>query len=407
MYTKKHLIQAFVLLALPASTWGATRAVSNAGVIVGCAATYSTIQAAINASAPNDTVVVCNTGVPFNEQVVISKAITLAGQPGAEIQPNPLVANTASLISPFNPIAAAIWVTPGTTGVIIYGLIVDGSLNGISGCLPNPIGIYYQNASGTAAYNAVKNFELGPGLQGCQAGIGIFAQTDGSGGTSTVIAAFNSVHDFQKTGIVGNETGTTLTAEANIVTGVGPTPNIAQNGIQIGFGATGSITGNTVSNVSYSPCSTVANCPGSATGILLYDSSGAIVTRSNNVSSTQGAVVYISVDGGSISGNVISNTLVFDGIDIDTDGSSPGTGNTVSSNTIMNSGESSVYVDTASNSVVNNKFVEAPIGIWFVAAGSSQSGNKFLDIPLSVQSGPGSSVANASLSGGPKPQPAR
>ena len=404
---KRNLIRAFVLLALPAATWATTRAVSNAGVIQGCAATFTTIQAAIAASAPNDTVIVCNTGVPFNEQVVISKAITLAGQPGAEIQPNPLVANTASLISPFNPIAAAIWVTPGTTGVIVYGLIVDGSLNGISGCLPNPIGIYYQNASGTAAYNAVRYFELGPGLQGCQAGIGIFAQTDGSGGVSKVTAAVNSVHDFQKTGIVGNETGTTLTAEANIVTGLGPSPNIAQNGIQIGFGATGSITGNTVSNVSYSPCSTVADCTGSATGILLYDSSGAITTRSNNVSSTQGAVVYVSVNGGTISSNVISNTLVFDGIDVDTDGSSPGTGNTVSTNTIMNSSESSVYVNTASNSVVNNTFVEAPIGIWFVAAGSSQSGNKFVDIPLSVQSGPGPSVANASLSVSPKPQPAR
>jgi hypothetical protein len=406
MYTKKHLIQAVVLLALPASAWATTRAVSNAGVIVGCAATFTTIQAAVNASAPGDTVIVCNTGVPFNEQVVISKAITLAGQPGAEIQPNPLVANTASLTSG-NPIAAAIWVTPGTTGVIIYGLIVDGSLNGISGCLPNPIGIYYQNASGTAAYNAVRYFELGAGLQGCQAGIGIFAQTDGAGGTSTVIAALNSVHDFQKTGIVGNETGTTLTAEANIVTGVGPTPNIAQNGIQIGFGATGSITGNTVNNVSYTPCSTVANCTASATGILLYDPSGAITTRSNNVSSTQGAVVYISVNGGTIGSNVISNTLVFDGIDIDTDGSSPGTGNTVSSNTVMNSSESSVYVDTASNSVVNNTFVEAPIGIWFVVTGSTQSGNKFVDIPLSVQSGPGPSVANASLRASPKPQPMR
>ena len=73
----------------------------------------------------------------------------------------------------------------------------------------------------------------------------------------------------------------------------------------------------------------------------------------------------------------------------------------------MNSSESSVYVDTASNSVVNNKFVEAPIGIWFVVTGSSQSGNKFLDIPLSVQSGPGPSVASLSLSASPRPQPAR
>jgi hypothetical protein len=400
------LIQAFVLLALPASTWATTRAVSNAGVIVGCAATFTTIQAAIAASAPNDIVFVCNTGVPFNEQVVISKAITLAGQTGAEIQPNPLLANTASLTSG-NPIAAAIWVTPGTTGVIISDLIVDGSLNGISGCLPNPIGIYYQNASGTVAHNAVRNFTLGAGSEGCQSGIGIFAQTDGSGGTASVLAFANSVHDFQKTGIVGNETGTTLTATGNIVTGFGPSPNIAQNGIQIGFGATGSITGNTVSNVSYSPCNSVANCAGSATGILLYDASGAVATHTNNVSSTQGAVVYISVNGGSITGNVISNTLVFDGIDIDTDGSSPGTGNTVNSNKIMNSSESSVYVNTAGNSVLNNTFIEAPIGIWFVATGSSQSGNKFLDIPLSVQSGAGPSAASLSLSPGPRPKPAR
>ncbi len=403
MYTKRNLIQAFVLLALPASMWGTTRAVSNAGVILGCAATYTTIQAAIAASSPHDTVVVCNTGVPFNEQVVISEAITLEGQTGAEIQPNPLVANTASLSSG-NPIAAAIWVTPGTTGVIISGLIVDGSLNGISGCGLNPIGIYFQNASGTVGHNAVRYFELGSGSQGCQVGIGIFAQAGGSGGIASVLVNANSVHDFQKTGIVGNETGTTLTATANIVTGLGPSPNIAQNGIQIGFGATGSIGGNTVSNVSYSPCSSVANCAGSATGILLYDPSGAISTHNNNVSSTQGAVVYYPVTNGSISGNVISNTLVFDGIDIDTDGSSPGTGNTVNLNTIMNSSESSVYVNTAGNSVVNNTFIEASIGIWFVATGNSQSGNKFFDIPLKVQSGAEPSVAG---SRGPRPQPAR
>ena len=285
---------------------------------------------------------------------------------------------------------------------------MDGSLNGINSCLPNPIGIYYQNASGTVAYSAVRNIKQGPGFEGCQAGIGIFAQSDGSSGTANVLVAGNSVHDFQKTGIVGNESGTTLTAKSNVVTGVGPSPNTAQNGIQIGFGATGSISGNTVSNVSYSLCSSVANCPGSATGILLYEASGAIATSTNNVSSTQGAVVYISVNGGSISGNTISNTLVFDGVDIDTDGSSSGTGNTVSSNAVMNSSESSVFVNTAGNSVQNNTFIEAPIGIWFAAAGNSQSGNKFFDIPLSVQSS-ASAPASLALGGSrsPRPQPTR
>src|ERR1035438_4905251 len=242
------------------AVWGA-RVVSNAGVIVGCPAQYTTIQAAIAAAAPNDTVYVCNTGVPFNEQVTVSKSIKLVGQTGAMIQPSPLVANTTSLTSG-NAIAAAIFVTAGTTGVTISDLIIDGSQNQIASCLPNPIGVYFQNASGTVAYTAVRNFKLGSGLEGCQAGIGIFAQADGAGGISNVTAGFNSVHDFQKTGIVGNELGTTLTATSNVVTGFGPTPNIAQNGIQIGFGATGTITGNTVSNVAYSPCVDTVTRPG-------------------------------------------------------------------------------------------------------------------------------------------------
>src|ERR1039457_6213034 len=228
--TTKNLSKAFLFLTTCAPVlFGAARVVSNAGVIVGCPAQYTAIQAAIAAAAPNDTVYVCNTGVPFNEQVTVSKSIKLVGQTGAMIQPSPLVANTTSLTSG-NAIAAAIFVTAGTTGVTISDLIIDGSQNQIASCLPNPIGVYFQNASGTVAYTAVRNFKLGSGLEGCQAGIGIFAQADGAGGISNVTAGFNSVHDFQKTGIVGNELGTTLTATSNVVTGFGPTPNMPQKG---------------------------------------------------------------------------------------------------------------------------------------------------------------------------------
>jgi hypothetical protein len=405
MTTTKLTKTLLVLTALAPGLFGATRVVSNNGVLVGCPAQYTSIQAAITAAAINDTVYVCNTGVPFNEQVTISKSIKLTGQTGATIRPNPLVANTASLISG-NAIAAAVYVTPGTTGVTISNLIVDGSQNQISGCLPNPIGVYFQNASGTVAYTAVINFMLGSGLQGCQAGIGIFAQTDNAGGVANVTAVGNSVRGFQKTGIVGNETGTTLIATTNIVTGWGLTPYIAQNGIQIGFGATGTITQNTVSNVAYSPCTDTATCPGSSTGILIYDPSGVIATKSNNISNTQGAVYYLSATGGNISSNTISNTLVYDGIAIDTDGSGPGTGNTVTLNTIMNSSESGLYVNTDGNSLTNNKIVDTPIGIWLVDTNNTQTGNKIYAAAVSVQQG-AAPAASARGKATMKPQPVR
>jgi parallel beta-helix repeat protein len=392
------------LTACAPMLFGANRVVSNAGVIVGCPAQFTTIHAAIAAANTNDTVLLCNTGVPFNEQVTISKSIKLTGQTGATIQPSPLTANTASLTSG-NAIAAAIWITPGTTGVAISNLIVDGSQNQIASCLPNPVGVYFQNASGSVVHTAIRYFELGSGLEGCQSGIGIFAQADDAGGVSKVTAEANSIHDFQKGGIVGNESGTTLIATSNVVTGIGPTPNIAQNGIQIGFGATGTLTENTVSNLVYSPCVDTATCPGSSTGLLVYDPSGAVATKSNNISNTQGAVYYLSSLGGNISGNTISNTLVYDGIGIDTDGTNAGTGNTVSQNTIMNSSESGVYVDTAGNSLTDNTIVETPIGLWFVVSGNTQTGNKFFATPLTVQQGTPPAATRGAR--GMHPQPVR
>jgi hypothetical protein len=371
---------------------------------VGCAAQYTTIAAAIAAAKPNDTVLVCNTGVPFNEQVTISKSITLRGQSGATIQPNPMSANTTDSYDG-SPVAAAVVVTPGTTGVTISDLIIDGSQNQIAGCAPQLIGVYFGNASGTITHVAVTNFALGSGLQGCQTGLGIYADTDGGGGISNVTAAVNSVRGFQKNGITGNVTGTTLIVESNVVTGWGPTPYNAQNGIQIGFGATGTITGNTVSDVVYSPCTDTANCPFSATGVLIYDPSGTINTKSNRISDTQGAIYYQGASGGDIASNTISNTLVYDGIDIYPDTLLPGTGNTVTLNAIMNSSESGMYVDTDSNFITDNTITDTPIGIWLADTNNSPTGNKIYAAAVEIQQGtpPQAGHRRAMM----KPQPVR
>jgi hypothetical protein len=314
----------------------------------------------------------------------ISRRIRATREFSPQVHSAPFLGQAPSLFDG-SPIAAAVLVT-AITGVTLSNLIVDGSQNQINGCAPDLMGVYFQNASGTITNSAVRYFELASGLEGCQSGEGIFVEA-GGGGTAAVTASGNSVHDFQKNGITADELGASLTATSNAVTGWGPTPFIAQNGIQIGFGATGTITSNTVTNVVYSPCTSTSNCGASATGILIYDPSSGVNTRMNNISGTQGAIYYLSASNGSITNNTISQTLVFDGIAIDTDESNPGTGNTVSANHILNSSESGMYVNTASNSITNNTIDEAPIGIWFFTLGSSQSGNKLYATPVQVKNG--------------------
>lgn len=61
----------------------------------------------------------------------------------------------------------------------------------------------------------------------------------------------NKIWNYQKGGIIANGKGTQVEVVGNLVTGAGQVTFIAQNGIQVGFGALGSVTLNTVSGNSY------------------------------------------------------------------------------------------------------------------------------------------------------------
>jgi hypothetical protein len=60
----------------------------------------------------------------------------------------------------------------------------------------------------------------------------------------------------------------TATITGNTVTGDGPVGYIAQNGIQVGFGASATVKGNTASGNYYTPSSDLA-C-----GLLMYQAGG-------------------------------------------------------------------------------------------------------------------------------------
>jgi parallel beta-helix repeat protein len=148
----------------------------------------------------------------------------------------------------------------------------------------------------------------------------------------------------------------------NVVTGIGPTAGAAQNGIQIGFGAGGSIARNTVTNNLWSSCTMASTCQAVATNILVAGSDGVEVSG-NTVGNSQVAI-FLHGNQGVVEGNQTSATSVFDGIHLE------GSQNEVRRNQVFDGAESGIFVSGNNNVVEHNTITEAAIGI-LKASGSS------------------------------------
>jgi hypothetical protein len=313
-------------------------------------AAFSRIQDAVDAAAPGAVIRVCKG--TYAEQVAIRKPLTIAADSGAVLMPGTMRQNTTSLFDGA-PLATAILVAD-TTDVTIEGLIVDGVNNGVPQCSPRLFGIVFQNASGEISQMAIRNFKLGTGLGGCQSGTGIFVQS-GGGGISNVEIEKSTIHDFQKNGVTADEVGTQVSVHGNVVTGIGPTTGAAQNGIQIGFGAGGAISGNTVTNNLWSPCTAVDTCAAVATNILVTRSDG--VEVSDNRAGISQIEIFVHGNQGLVAGNETFASSVFEGIRIE------GDGNRVRHNRVFNGAESGIFVAGNNNVMEHNKITEAAVGI--------------------------------------------
>jgi len=141
-------------------------------------------------------------------------------------------------------------------------------------------GILFFGASGTATNVLV--LHLGqPGTFGCQEGNGIEArnfagESMSSADRTQVTISDNTVNDYQKTGILVNGNVDAVVTR-NVVNGIGPTDLIAQNGIQIGFGATALVSANTITGNNYTPTS-FFSC-----GIIVVDADGVDRKQQDNL----------------------------------------------------------------------------------------------------------------------------
>lgn len=337
-------------------------------------AQFTLIQDAINAASPGDEIDVCN-GI-YAEQLLINKSLDINADFGAFLVPASIAQNATSLATG-DGIAAAVFVS-GATNVSISGLTVDGINNGITGCAPRLIGVYFQNSSGSLWHAAVRNFKLGTALNACQSGTGVFVES-GGGQTSDVEIADCSIHDFQKNGITANEAGTHARIHNNVVTGIGPTTGAAQNGIQVGFSAEGAIRENIVTNNVWSPCTDAATCQTVATNILVTQSDN--VRVSDNTVGISQVGIFVDGNGAEVRGNTAFSASVFENIRIQ------GNDNGVRENKVFNGGDADIYVQGNDNSVLRNSISEAPIGILEAqgSTGNHFSANTFFNVAVTIQ----------------------
>jgi hypothetical protein len=338
---------------------------------------YQTINAALAASKPGDTIQVCPG--TYAEQVVLTEAVTLNGvsfgtaQP--IIKPTSVPTTRPSLLGD-NPVAAAIIVDGNS--VRISHLVIDLSNVNVASCVPFLAGVYLRATSGFIDTVTIQNVRVA-GDPTCNSGVGLYIESGQTGevlGIPTISPARVNVLNsqftgYQKAGLVANGPRTIVTVKGGQAVGDGATVGAVQYGYQIGYGAKGKITEVTTSQDQ----SLLAGK--AAAGVLVFDGVRVSV-RKGTMSNSQEGVLGVA-DGVRIKKTSFSD-MTGDGIVF------LGNGNIATSNLIEGSGVSGVFikggVDVVRGGVIRNQ----SIGIWFQTGSQNKDGGvQFENVPLTAQ----------------------
>ncbi len=304
-----------------------TRAVLSATLLV--PTQYATIQAAVNAANAGDNIRV----LPgtYTESVTITKnnlEIKASQQLAAKV--NPAIGGSF------------IFFVDGAQNVKIEGFEASGPFTAVEFA-----GIQVSNGGSAKIKNNLITKIRNEPLSGNQEGIGILVSQPNVPGTTRAEIEDNVITDYQKGGIVVSVglglvdvddivpgAGAHAEIEDNIITGVGITSVIGQNGIQISDAATAEIEDNEISGNFFAD----SNVAGTA-GILITDFAGPTEVSKNKVFNNQIGI------------------WVIDTTDVE-----------VEKNKVYNNSEGGIFVDSSSdvevskNDVYNNEFYG--ISLW-------------------------------------------
>jgi hypothetical protein len=287
--------------ARPAVTTTKTLWVSNSvpvGHDTGCTSPgYETISSALTAAASFTTPTIKVCAGTYDEQLTITQSLTLAAKGSVT------VAGPASPASNTNcdndggsqPNQDVVDICyPGTSGtapsVTITGFTFAGGW-APDVCYDSIYGVAVLGGSSLTMSNSTVEDIGGSALtDGCQGGVGIevgLATSATSADSGTATLTNDTVETYQKNGITVDGAGSNAIMSGVTVTGAGPTPAIAQNGIQVSDGATATISGSTVTgnecNDSAGGCGPNGFTQTQSCGLLMFDS-GAVTVSSTTVS---------------------------------------------------------------------------------------------------------------------------
>lgn len=205
---------------------------------------FKTIQGAVTAVAEGGTVTV-EPGT-YAEQVEITKDLVLKGAGAGKTiikAPEPVAAWEGSM--PDEARYAIVYVHDAAD-VQIEGITVDGQGKGDE--IIGLTGIAFYNAGGSVRNSIIKSLRADSAFAR-QDGDGVFAQAESGKGPFTLELTGNTISDYQKNGIeISGAVNATILANA---VKTEPTSEVAQNGIQLLYGATGKVIGNIVSGNQY------------------------------------------------------------------------------------------------------------------------------------------------------------
>ena len=234
----------------------------------------------------------------YIEQVSIDKDMTLVG---AGIG-NTIIQSPASLTEYFNtgsndnyPVIYA----HDANSINIEAITLDGNGQGDSNY--RFVGIGFWNAGGSILDTRITGVRNST-FSGAQHGVSIYTYNN-TGGPYTLSVENVNIDDMQKNGMALLGEGLTFNVTNCSVAGNGPTTVTAQNGIQAGYGAGGTISNCTVDGIAYTGSGWIASA------FLFYDGSTINLTGNNVVTNSQTNVLFEETNG-SISGLAVTTAGV-------------------------------------------------------------------------------------------------
>jgi hypothetical protein len=268
---------------------------------------YSTIDAAINAANPGDTIQVA--AGTYDEQVVINKSLTLQGAGDTTII-KPSADNLTQVFTGLfwyggtkNIAGIVVANVPGGSSVSIKNLKVDESLVTAKPTGADYLaGIFYRETGGLVDTVTV-------------AGTGAWSSSDKaygiylSAGTKTVSVEITDsiITNFDKNGI--EVMGSKLTADINHnrITGRGSITDEIQNGVNVGRDAVATVNYNTISKLIYQPKTSWG------AGIMFYNyvspTGVSDTANNNNIIDCQTGIIFNNANA-SAEGNIVDGGAV-------------------------------------------------------------------------------------------------